>query len=707
MVNRLRKALAKDRRSAQRLVNKLDSLRPKDNEEGVREMDDDEVDADLMLENDTTVDDSANVDETLDTESLQPALVLPLYSLLSTEEQALVFQPPPEGHRLIVVATNVAETSITIPGISYVVDSGRQKCRNYHAATGMASYDVMWISKASADQRAGRAGRTGPGHCYRLYSSSLYARHMDEFAMPEVLTRPLEDVVLAMKAMNITNVTDFPFPTPLHSAQLQPAFALLSNLGCVDTTNADDGTNDGVITRLGAAVAKLPLGVRHGKMLLVAAQAGVLDYAVMMIAALSEQSPFLIGNQVVNDGTTDPTESATSPENEESVENQKRTSNRWSHRGGDVLASVIATGAYAYAGRDAGGAAERLACSTFCSENGLNGAVMTRIHTLRRHVARLVHVRLPQSDGLAAKTGGFVSSMPPPNKLHDVLLRQALLAGLLDNVAMLAPLGSISGDGGSSYSLRTAYLSSSASIREPLFLDRNSVLHSRDPRRLPQWVCYETLERKVRKDGTPIAVMRRVTPIDPAWLGEVAAGSRLLTFGDPLEIPRPVYDAGRDEVMCSIVTKFGRHGWEVPPVKRGLSSVLADLASRSKHSPHYGPGDEYRWFARFLLEGKVIAGLEPLRELLNDDPSVMTTARGSSSLSKKAVLLVSALEGAGICTGQGLREHWAKVDDKFLFKYLKHWVKQDDNDKVRALQRLWISVVRECVNSVDPTTGSG
>ena len=86
-----------------------------------------------------------------------------MYSMLSADEQAKVFVPVPEDTRLIVVATNIAETSITIPGICYVVDSGRQKCRNYHASTGVSSYDVMWISKAAADQRAGRSGRTGPG----------------------------------------------------------------------------------------------------------------------------------------------------------------------------------------------------------------------------------------------------------------------------------------------------------------------------------------------------------------------------------------------------------------------------------------------------------------------------------------------------------------------------------------------------------------
>ena len=186
--------------------------------DAVRDMDDEELDA----ENENFDDyDSIDFEDELHIEPSstddnipREACILPLYSLLSAEDQAKVFAPMQStNHRLIVVATNIAETSITIPGITYVVDAGRQKCRNYNSGTGVASYDIMWISKASADQRAGRAGRTGPGHCYRLYSSSLYSRHMDDFALPEVLTRPLEDIVLAMKAMEISNVSNFPFPT--------------------------------------------------------------------------------------------------------------------------------------------------------------------------------------------------------------------------------------------------------------------------------------------------------------------------------------------------------------------------------------------------------------------------------------------------------------------------------------------------------------
>jgi ATP-dependent RNA helicase DHX37/DHR1 len=96
-----------------------------------------------------------------------------------------------------------------IPDIKYVVDTGRQKSKNYHASTGIVSYNIMWISQAAADQRAGRAGRCGAGHCYRLYSSSLYSRHLDKFSTPEILTLPLEDVVLQMKAMKINSIGAF------------------------------------------------------------------------------------------------------------------------------------------------------------------------------------------------------------------------------------------------------------------------------------------------------------------------------------------------------------------------------------------------------------------------------------------------------------------------------------------------------------------
>ena len=137
-------------------------------------LDDDEEDKEFEIEDEKPEETVMNVH------------VLPLYSQLPTNQQLRVFDPPPDGSRLIVLATNVAETSLTIPGIRYVFDCGRAKEKKYDPVTGVQSFEVGWISKASANQRSGRAGRTGPGHCYRLYSSAVFERDFEEYAAPEI-----------------------------------------------------------------------------------------------------------------------------------------------------------------------------------------------------------------------------------------------------------------------------------------------------------------------------------------------------------------------------------------------------------------------------------------------------------------------------------------------------------------------------------------
>jgi len=660
-----------------------------------REMDDEELDAE-----DVNVDDYDGVDDGSDNEPMVPevqsesipsqACILPLYSLLSADEQAKVFAPVPDGHRLIVIATNVAETSITIPGISYVVDTGRHKCRNYNSGTGVASYDVMWISKASADQRAGRAGRTGPGHCYRLYSSSLYSRHMDPFALPEVLTRPLEDVVLAMKAMKISDVSSFPFPTPPDRSQIDAAVKLLANIGCVDVSTVERDGGDGIATRLGLAVSKLPLGVRYAKMLLVAAQAGILDYAIVVVAVLSEAS--LFSSSAVDESTEKERNEETGESDLDDIdknlvelrEREKKKSNRWTHSGGDVLAAMLAVGACTYAGRAAGGASEAFANRKFCEENGLNYTIMNRIQKMRSHLANMAKNRLSTAEGIAAKTGGFSYKMAPPNKLQETLLIQSIASGLLDRIALLATPGSLSGE--SPIDLRSAYIGCCSSAKDPLFLDRASSVYTRDYRQLPRWICYDSILRKTAKDGTPIAVMKNITPIESSWIGEISKDTRLLTLGPPLASPPPTYDTDQDAVLCSVTTKFGTHGWEINPVRMGMYEVLQ--SPEAKSSSGFVPDDSFRWFARFLLEGKVMIELTGLEELLNDSPALITRKTPSS----KVTMLVSSLAGAGIDSRSALRKHWAEQDDKFLFKQLKNWIKREHHPQAK---KIWIDAVRK------------
>ncbi len=713
MVNRLQRRLKpKTQRDVNSTTASMDVEISKVEESGnmPRDMDDDEADGDLFQkgahdddEEEDKMDDfdddvvaDVNKDSDKDDNIPRNVKILPLYSLLSVKEQAKVFEAVDADTRLIVVATNIAETSLTIPGISYVVDTGRQKCRNYHAGTGVASYDVMWISKAAADQRAGRAGRTGPGHCYRIFSSSVYARHLDAFALPEVLTRPLEDVVLAMKAMGISNVGNFPFPTSPDASQLNAAVKLLANIGCVDISNVEVDGGDGEITQLGSAISKLPIGVRYGKMLLIAAQANVLDYGIVMVSVLSEASPFKNTNFEEEKDETDEDSmdglDEVDKNNARKQEEKKQKENRrhrWCHKGGDVLAGILASGAYSYAGRGAGGLSENLACKRFCDDNSLNPVIMQRIQKMRHHLARLAHQRLGNAEGIAAKTGKVLPSMSPPSTLQERLLRQAIASGLLDNVARRATQGRLLSNG--TNIPRTAYLSCRSKLNEPLFIDKKSVIFSRDPRQLPEWICYDSIIRKTTKDGETISTMTNVTPIDPQWLGALADGSHLLSLGEPIDFPTPKYCKDRDEVMCSVVTKYGDQGWLLPPIQIPMNEALRE---NSKQSSSIIGDDPYRWFMRSLFEGKVFEELKDLKSMLNDDPSIITRKKPVG----KVALLVSSLSQNDIDSASKLVQHWAKNDSKFLFKCLKSWVKKDS---IADVKRLWIDTVKKKVKEYE------
>jgi ATP-dependent RNA helicase DHX37/DHR1 len=305
---------------------------------------------------------------------------------------------------------------------------------------------------------------------------------------------------------------------------------------------------------------------------------------------------------------------------------------------------------------------------------------MVRIQKMRLHLARLAKARLPTSDGVATRTGGIVTSMRPPNKLQESLLCQAICSGLLDNVAMLAPPGSLSGD--HPYGFRSAYIS--CSLKEPLFMDQRSAVYTRDFRRLPQWICFDTLVRKTAKDGTPVVTIKNVTPIDPRWLGALSKGSRLLSLGEPLATPPATYDSAKDAIMCSVKTQYGPRGWEIPPVQATLFDSLQKFSSNKT----YLVDDSFRFFARFLLEGKVLPELKEIADCWNDDPAIITR----KTPIRKVALLVAALSSEGVDSAGALRQHWCETDRKFLFQLLiKSWTKPEHVEKVK---KVWMETVK-------------
>lgn len=162
-----------------------------------------------------------------------------------------------------------------------------QRC--YDTTNGIQAFRVDWISKASAAQRAGRAGRTGPGHCYRLYSSALFEHHFAPFATPEISRVPIDGVVLQMKAMHIDAVARFPFPSPPDRTALRTAERTLVRLGAL----RDVPTGEAQITELGKAMGLFPLSPRFARMLVGGRQHGCLPYVIALVAALSVGDPFI------------------------------------------------------------------------------------------------------------------------------------------------------------------------------------------------------------------------------------------------------------------------------------------------------------------------------------------------------------------------------------------------------------------------------
>ncbi|CAK5092109.1 unnamed protein product [Meloidogyne enterolobii] len=137
---------------------------------------------------------------------------------------------------MCIISTNVAETSLTIPNIRYVVDSGKEKRRDFDPITGVSRFVVDWCSKASANQRSGRAGRVMSGYAFRLYSSSVF-EDMPSFSTPEILNKPIEQLVLFLKSMGFAKLTNFPFPTPPKPDQISHAENKLMRLGAITHKN--------------------------------------------------------------------------------------------------------------------------------------------------------------------------------------------------------------------------------------------------------------------------------------------------------------------------------------------------------------------------------------------------------------------------------------------------------------------------------------
>lgn len=214
-------------------------------------------------------------------------LVIPLHSMMPTVNQRQVFDRPPPGQRKVVLATNIAETSITINDVVYVIDCGKIKMSNFDVENNLATLDAEWVSKANAQQRKGRAGRVQPGVCYRLYTSWRESQ-LDAYQLPEMLRTRLETLILKIKILKLGKAEAFlqKAINPPSTEALHLSFQFLMSLKAVN--------EDETLTPLGYHLAKLPLDPQTGKMIIMASIFCCLDPILTVAASLSFKDAFMV-----------------------------------------------------------------------------------------------------------------------------------------------------------------------------------------------------------------------------------------------------------------------------------------------------------------------------------------------------------------------------------------------------------------------------
>ncbi|MGH0122982.1 UNVERIFIED_CONTAM: hypothetical protein FKN15_077636 [Acipenser sinensis] len=308
--------------------------------------------------------------------------IYPLHSSLSSEEQQAVFNRPPEGVTKIIISTNIAETSVTIDDVVYVIDSGKMKEKRYDASKSMESLEDSWVSRANALQRRGRAGRVASGVCFHLFTSHCFRHQLTEQQLPEIQRVPLEQLCLRIKILDM--FADQPLESvfssliePPAANSVEAAKQRLRDLGAL--------TPDEKLTPLGYHLASLPVDVRIGKLMLFGAIFRCLDPALTIAASLAFKSPFV------------------SPWDKREEANIKKL--EFALGNSDHLALLQAYKGWKSAAKQGSQAGFR-----YCREHFLSGRVLQEIASLKRQFAELLSDIGFVKDGLKARVIERMSS---------------------------------------------------------------------------------------------------------------------------------------------------------------------------------------------------------------------------------------------------------------------------------------------------------
>ncbi|CAL8084537.1 unnamed protein product [Calicophoron daubneyi] len=706
-------------------IHPVSSLKPKVDKDNITVNCQSDTDLEEVDEDDDILEEIANSETQA---AVAPIHALPLYSLLPPEKQQLVFSAPPEGHRLVVVATNVAETSLTIPNIRYVVDSGKVKTKVYDPATGASRFEVVWVSQASAEQRAGRAGRVAPGHCYRLYSSQVFSE-MKLFATPDILTRPIDEVVLMLKSyLGSTPLSKFPLPTPPDSQAVDAAERRLMALGALEERSGRTGDPIRIITRAGRWMAHLPLPARFARMLLFANQHQLMPYAVVLVAALSVTDLYLPVQSTGSQKPSSETVSSTTDVFEAPLE-QFRTNfvQQFVRRHGDLyfgdLAVLLGTVCCLerYAAQLNGLATPEPEIVDFCGGQkqiardpdgclrllvercGVRWNAYKEIRQLRQQLTEILNANVPDLN-LALDP---VLARPTPDQVQQ--LRQLFLVGSPCHVASIFDVPVEGLPAKERRRLRHAYRV--PGIRGPVFIEAGSPLSKED--------CPFVAFLELHTTSKPF--LRTVCAIDPKWIPFLAPQNYKvngLTLTDeqktsdslasedkasnecPEEnseratkkksdalrvIASPRYDQYYDTIVTGSKSisyiGIGAVDLDVDSGEIELpTSILVpinSLASARSIGAKEAATWSVRWFARCLLEGSVFPELVewfPHRIKKSASPSLLTVSWGI--VRPEVRKLVSPLLTDGVDSRRLLMLKW-RNNSLYLSDELAGWIQPE------------------------------
>ncbi len=426
--------------------------------------------------------------------------VLPLYARLSAAEQHRVFQPHQRPR--VVLATNIAETSLTVPGIRYVVDPGTARISRYSHRTKVQRLPIEPVSRASADQRKGRCGRTSDGICIRLYSEEDFASR-PEFTDPEILRTNLASVILQTAALGLGEVADFPFMDPPDSRNITDGVRLLEELGAVQPGGASPGgrppgtPRHGAtrLTGVGRKLARLPADPRLGRMILEASHHGCVREVLIITAALSIQDP--------RERPADAREAADA------------SHARFAQPGSDFLAFLNLWGYLHDQQRELSSSAFRRLCRREFLHY-LRVREWQDVHAQLRQAAREVGISPGPERGSPAAAADAKAAADAADRVH-----MALLAGLLSQVGMKDADPRDAAQNPQRKRRGPAEFAGARGARFAIFPD--SVL----ARKPPQWVMAAELVETSRLWA------RTAARIEPEWAEPLAAHLVKRSYSEP------------------------------------------------------------------------------------------------------------------------------------------------------------------------------